>query len=62
MLAPPVAATLEDACLICERTCLYSKVFYIPIQLRWGHKDGRTVWTEQIDIPVYDGEGRFVAN
>lgn len=38
-----------------------SSFFYTPIQLRWRRKDGGTVWTEQINIPVYDEEGRLVA-
>ncbi len=32
-----------------------------PIQLRWVRKDGQIIWTEQINIPVYDEEGRIVA-
>ncbi|MDZ7317340.1 MAG: response regulator [candidate division KSB1 bacterium] len=35
--------------------------FYRPIQLRWLHKDGRIVWTEQINIPVYDENGNLIA-
>ncbi|MGE5404128.1 MAG: diguanylate cyclase [Candidatus Saccharibacteria bacterium] len=29
--------------------------------LRWQAKDGRVVWTEQTNVPVYDNHGRLVA-
>ncbi len=32
-----------------------------PLEFRWVHKDGRIVWTEQINIPVYDEKGELVA-
>ncbi len=32
-----------------------------PVQLRWVHKDGRIVWTEQINVPIYDEDGTLVA-
>jgi len=32
-----------------------------PITLRWVRKDGRTIWTEQRNVPVYDGQGNLVA-
>lgn len=35
--------------------------FYKPLEFRWVHKDGRIVWTEQINIPVYDEKGELVA-
>ena len=32
-----------------------------PLMLRWRRKDGRTIWTEQRNSPVYDEDGRLVA-
>ncbi|HPC83163.1 MAG TPA: PAS domain S-box protein [Thermoanaerobaculaceae bacterium] len=32
-----------------------------PLLLRWFHKDGSIVWTEQRNVPVYDEQGRLVA-
>jgi len=32
-----------------------------PLTLRWVRKDGRTVWTEQRNIPITDASGRVVA-
>ncbi len=32
-----------------------------PVELRWVHKDGRIVWTEQRNIPVFDEQGELVA-
>lgn len=32
-----------------------------PIVLRWQHKTGKIIWTEQLNIPVYDAEGNLVA-
>jgi two-component system cell cycle sensor histidine kinase/response regulator CckA len=32
-----------------------------PIELRWQRKDGRTVWIEQINVPVYDSSDTLVA-
>jgi PAS domain S-box-containing protein len=32
-----------------------------PVVLRWRHKEGRIVWTEQRNVLVRDGEGRVVA-
>jgi PAS domain S-box-containing protein/putative nucleotidyltransferase with HDIG domain len=29
--------------------------------LRWIHKDGRVIWTEEIDVPIYDANGEIVA-
>ena len=31
------------------------------VVLRWIRKDGSTVWTEQLHVPVYDKQGRLVA-
>lgn len=35
--------------------------FQRPIQLRWRRKDGQVIWTEQINIPIYDENGNLVA-
>jgi PAS domain S-box-containing protein len=32
-----------------------------PLTLRWIHKDGTIVWTEQRDVPIYDEAGNLVA-
>lgn len=32
-----------------------------PVQLRWIRKDGKVIWTEQSNIPIYDAEGELVA-
>ena len=36
-------------------------VFGRSIPLRWVHKDGRTIWTEQRNVPVYDESGNLIA-
>ncbi|MGC8877880.1 MAG: PAS domain S-box protein [Anaerolineae bacterium] len=35
--------------------------FLQPIELRWQHKDGHTIWTEQLNVPIYDDAGNLVA-
>lgn len=35
--------------------------FESPVQLRWVRKDGQMIWTEQINIPVYDETGELVS-
>ena len=32
-----------------------------PLALRWVRKDGTVLWTEQRNVPVYDGSGKLVA-
>ncbi len=32
-----------------------------PLVIRWLRKDGKTIWTEQRDVPVYDDAGELVA-
>ncbi len=32
-----------------------------PVVLRWVRKDGRTIWTEQRNVPIRDADGRLVA-
>lgn len=32
-----------------------------PLVVRWLRKDGKTIWTEQRDVPVYDDAGELVA-
>lgn len=32
-----------------------------PITLRWIRKDGKVLWTEQKNVPLYDGSGRLIA-
>lgn len=38
-----------------------STAFNRPLVLRWKKKDGLVFWTEQINIPVYDDDGKLVA-
>lgn len=35
--------------------------FYQPIELRWVRKDGRAIWTEQRNVPIYDEYGNLIA-
>ncbi len=37
-----------------------NNLFNEPIQLRWVRKDGRVVWTEQHNVPIYDADGKLV--
>ncbi len=32
-----------------------------PVVFRWIRKDGQTIWTEQINVPVYDDKGNLIA-
>lgn len=36
-------------------------LFGKPLEFRWIHKDGHTVWTEQTNVPIRDEEGNIVA-
>ncbi len=38
-----------------------SGAFGTPLILRWVHKDGHIFYTEQVNVPVYDAEGRLIA-
>ncbi len=33
----------------------------VRIELRWIHKNGKVIWTEQINIPVFDKNGKVIA-
>lgn len=35
--------------------------FNEPITLRWVHKDGHIFFAEQVNVPIYDAEGRLIA-
>ncbi len=35
--------------------------FYQPIEFRWVRKDGRIIWTEQRNVPIYDEKGNLIA-
>jgi len=35
--------------------------FEKPLESRWVHKDGHVIWTEQINVPIYDEKGNLVA-
>ncbi len=32
-----------------------------PVTLRWIRKDGKVIWTEQKNVPVYDSKGKLIA-
>ncbi len=32
-----------------------------PVLLRWIHKNGEVIWTEQLNVPVFDEKGELVA-
>jgi len=32
-----------------------------PVVLRWKRKDGQIIWTEQVNVPIYDDSGQLVA-
>jgi PAS domain S-box-containing protein len=38
-----------------------ARSFDRPLVLRWVHKEGRIVWTEERNVPVIDGAGNVVA-
>ncbi|MBK7182306.1 MAG: PAS domain-containing protein [Bacteroidetes bacterium] len=33
----------------------------LPFEARWIRKDGRIIWIETINRPMFDNEGRLVA-
>lgn len=35
--------------------------FHERATLRWVHRDGRTVWVERVNVPIYDKVGKLVA-
>ncbi len=35
--------------------------FHERATLRWVHRDGRTVWVERVNVPIYDKAGKLVA-
>lgn len=39
----------------------FERLFAGPIVLRWIRKDGKTIWTEQRNVPIYDEAGNLVA-
>jgi PAS domain S-box-containing protein len=32
-----------------------------PVVLRWIHKNGEAIWTEQRSVPIYDEDGKIIA-
>jgi PAS domain S-box-containing protein len=36
------------------------RVFYTPVTLRWIHKDGSTIWCEEVSTPFYDKSGNVI--
>ncbi|WP_367358492.1 HD domain-containing phosphohydrolase [Mesotoga sp.] len=40
---------------------LSEQVNQSPILLRWIKKNGEIIWTEQMNVPVYDDEGNLIA-
>lgn len=53
LLDPEDLAALEQALLLGGN-------FYRPIEVRLKHRSGRTVWTEQVHVPVYDESGELI--
>lgn len=39
----------------------FERLFAGPVVLRWIGKDGKTIWTEQRNVPIYDEAGNLVA-
>ncbi len=37
-----------------------NKIITEPIVLRWYHKDGKLIWTEQLNVPIYDDKGELI--
>jgi len=37
-----------------------NKIITEPIVLRWRKKDGSLIWTEQLNVPIYDENGELV--
>lgn len=46
---------------VLEALSQQGKGFGKPLILRWRRKDGKVFWTEQLNIPVYDEEGKLIA-
>ncbi|MBP0005611.1 MAG: GAF domain-containing protein [Cyanobacteria bacterium SBC] len=57
----PLKRVHPDDRTILEALMRTPKVLDAPVVLRWLHKDGRVVWTEQRDVPVYDDRGNCMA-
>ena len=36
------------------------KMHYMPITIRWIHKDGRTIYCEEVSTPLYDKSGNII--
>lgn len=44
-----------------EQYVLGNKIFEKPFCVRWVRKDGKIIWTEQINVPIYDDQGNLIA-
>ena len=53
LVDPEDRPTLEQAVLLGGNFCR-------PIELRLTHRSGRTIWTEQVHVPVYDESGELI--
>jgi PAS domain S-box-containing protein len=40
---------------------LMPESFGMPLILRWMHKDGQVIWSEEIDVPVYNANRELIA-
>jgi two-component system sporulation sensor kinase C len=38
-----------------------NKKDHVRLELRWKHKDGHLVWTEQVSVPIFDHTGKLIA-
>lgn len=37
------------------------ETIHTPVTLRWIHKNGEVIWTEQKNVPIYDEDGQLIA-
>jgi len=51
----------EDRHLLSQIMNLKTKEISQPLVLRWRHKDGRIIYTEQHNTPIIDEEGQLIA-
>jgi PAS domain S-box-containing protein len=50
-----------DDLLVLKELFSVERVKHEPYVLRWIHKDGSIVWTEQRNVPVLDQDGKLIA-
>ena len=47
--------------LLFERALTDPELMEVPIVMRWVHKNGDTIWTEQHMVPIYDRHGALIS-